>query len=137
MENNNSDLKQQKSEYVTSKDQKKTFFQRQQKVKLPMIDPNAINELEKEATLVASDFYKLTNSLQESLNAITAATVCSSQMYRDSIDKNCESVDNCIDEHQILIARAKDLSRTMEPIYILQKKVLDIKTVLGSFESQI
>lgn len=87
--------------------------------------------------LLAKDFFKLNTQLQASLNNISAATVCSLQTYEDTIYKNCEVVDESLKEEKIFLIKAKELSRTMEPIYKLQEKISSIKTVITTLESQI
>ena len=101
------------------------------------MDPEAIAQIEKEASLVAKDFYKLAKQLQNSLNTISAASVCCLQTYRDSIDKCCDSVEDCVQDEQVILNKAKELSKTMEPIYKLQRKINQIKTVVSSLENQI
>ena len=97
----------------------------------------ALLELEKEASQIAKDFYKLTKQLQLSLNHISAASVCCMQTYKDSIEKLCDSADECVNEEEVLLLKAKELSQTMEPVYRLQNKIVSIKTVLTTLESQI
>ncbi len=97
----------------------------------------AILEIEKEADKVARDFYKLAKQLQTSLNQISAASVCCLQTYRDLIEKQCDSVDECVREEEILLLKAKQLSQTMEPIYKMQTKITTIKSAIISLESQI
>lgn len=75
--------------------------------------------------------------MQESLNNISAASVCSLQAYEDAIDKSCETIDEGLTEQKIFLIKAKELSRTMEPIFKLQEKINSIKTVITTLESQI
>ena len=104
---------------------------------LPPIDANCLLAIEQEATQVAKDFYKLNKQLQLSLNHISAASVCCLQTYRDAIDKVCNTADDCANEEAILIAKAIEMSRTVEPIQKLQAKIASIKSVLTLLESQI
>lgn len=97
----------------------------------------ALVQIEKEAALLAKDFYKLNKQLQVSLNHISAATVCCLQTYKDSIDKNCDSIDDLVKEEKIYLIKAKELSKTMEPVYKLQNKINSIKTVITTLDSQI
>ena len=97
----------------------------------------ALANIEVEATQIAKDFYKLTKQLQLSLNQISAASVCCLQTYRDSIEKTCNSIDECVNEEEILLRKARELSKTMEPVYKLRNKIVSIKTVLATLESQI
>ncbi len=97
----------------------------------------ALSQIEKEATSLSQDFYKLNKQLQLSLNHISAATVCCLQTYKDSIDKNCESIDECVKEERIYLIKAKELSKTMEAVYRLQNKISSIKTVITTLDSQI
>ena len=105
--------------------------------KLPEIDPEALAQIEREAAEVAKDFCKLTAQLKLSLNHISAASVCCLQTYRDSIDKHCDSIEECVKEEEALLNKAKDLSKTMEPIYKLQQKISQIKTVVTTLENHI
>lgn len=105
--------------------------------KLTELNPKALHHIEKEAAHLAKDFYKLNKQLQESLNNISAASVCSLQAYEDAIDKSCETIDEGLTEQKIFLIKAKELSRTMEPIFKLQEKINSIKTVITTLESQI
>lgn len=107
------------------------------KAKLPQIDAEALNKIEIEAGHLAKDFVKLNKKLQESLNNISAASVCSLQTFEEVIKKNCQVVDDSLNEEKIFLIKAKELSRTMEPIYKLQEKINSIKTVITTLESQI
>ena len=94
-------------------------------------------DLEREATQVAKDFYRLNKQLQISLNHISAASVCCLQTYNDTIDKMCDSIDKAAKEEELLLLKAKELSKEMEPVYNLHQKVVNIKTMLNTLESQI
>jgi BLOC-1 related complex subunit 6 len=104
---------------------------------LPNLDAEAINEIEKEATMLAKDFCKLNKQLESSLNHISAATVCCMQTYKDSINKYCESIEESAKEERIYLIKAKELSKTMEAVYRLQNKISSIKTVITTLDSQI
>ena len=114
-----------------------TTLSRSSGANLPPIDANALMAIEHEATQVAKDFYKLSKQLQLSLNHISAASVCCLQTYRDAIDKVCNTADECVNEEEILIAKAIEMSRTVEPIQKLQAKIASIKSVLTLLEGQI
>lgn len=105
--------------------------------KLPELDVEALIQIEKEANLLAKEFYKLNKQLQVSLNHISAATVCCLQTYKDSIERNCDSIDDCVKEERVYLIKAKELSKTMEPVNRLQTKINSIKTVITTLESQI
>lgn len=105
--------------------------------KLPDLDVGALSQIEKEAQSLAEDFTKLNKQLQVSLNHISAATVCCLQTYKDSIDKNCDSIDECVKEERVYLIKAKELSKTMEAVYKLQNKISSIKTVIITLDSQI
>ena len=107
------------------------------KSKLPQIDPEALNNIEIEVVHLAKEFVKLNKILQTSLNNISAASVCSVQTFEEVINKNCEVVENSLKEEKTFLIKAKELSRTMEPIYKLQEKINSIKTVITTLESQI
>ncbi len=59
------------------------------------------------------------------------------QTYRDSVEKTCNSIDECVNEEEVLLRKARELSKTMEPVYKLRNKIVSIKTVLATLESQI
>ena len=94
-------------------------------------------ETEKEATHIAKDFYKLNKQLEQSLNQISASCVCCLQTYRDSMNTLFNTLNDCLIQEESLIEKANDLSKQMEPVYQLQNKILSIKTIIGSLESQI
>ena len=108
-----------------------------QSPKLPDLNPSALAEIEREACLIAKEFYKLNKQLQVSLNHISAASVCNMQTCQETIDRLCDSVDQSVIEEDKLRKKAAELSRSMEPIYKLQSKINTIKTVLTAHETQI
>ncbi|CAF0708639.1 unnamed protein product [Brachionus calyciflorus] len=108
-----------------------------QSTKLPDLNPTALVEIEKEACLIAKEFYKLNKQLQLSLNHVSAASVCNMQTCQESIDNLCDSIDQGLKEEAILRKKAAELSRSMEPIYKLQTKINSIKTALTLLETQI
>ena len=116
---------------------KETTLSRSSASNMPSIDANALFAIEQEATQVAKDFYKLNKQLQLSLNHISAASVCCLQTYRDAVDKVCQTAEECMNEESILVAKAIEMSRTMEPIQKLQAKIASIKSVLALLETQI
>lgn len=97
----------------------------------------ALLEIEREACALAKDFYKLNKNLQISLNHVSAASVCCLQTYQDTLNRLCDSVEECVKEEDKLLKKANELSRAMEPIYKLQDKVNALKTILSTLETQI
>ena len=93
--------------------------------------------IEKEAKTLANEYYKLSKHLQLQLNHISAASVCCLQTYQDSINKVCDSADECAKEQVVLLKKASELSKLMEPVYKLQAKISSIKTILTTLETQI
>jgi hypothetical protein len=93
--------------------------------------------VEKEARLIASDYFKLSKQLQTQLNSISAASVCSLQTYQESVSKLCDNLDECVRQENALLKKANELSRSMEPVYKLQAKINSIKTILTTLETQI
>ena len=75
--------------------------------KMPELDANCLAKIEREATLLAKDFYHLNKKLQESLNTISAASVCSLQTYQETINKNCELVNENLKEENLFLIKAK------------------------------
>jgi hypothetical protein len=103
----------------------------------PELDAEALSNIEKEAHLLVKDFLILNKKLAESLNTISAASVCSLQTYQEIINRHCESVEENLKEEKIFLIKAKEISRAMEPIYKLQEKINSIKTVITTLENQI
>jgi len=104
---------------------------------IPELDPQAFVRIEREATHLAKEFVRLNKQLQISLNNISAASVCSLQTYEETVERNCATVDEILDEEKVFLIKAKELSRNMEPIYKLQDKVNSIKTIMITMDSQI
>jgi len=94
-------------------------------------------ELEKEAHQIGKEFYKLSKQLQTKLNQISAASVCCMQTFNEAVNKTCDSLDECAKDNAVLLQRANELSKSMEPVYKLQIKISSIKTILGALETQI
>lgn len=59
------------------------------------------------------------------------------QTFNEAINKACDSLDNCYKENAILLQKANELSKSMEPVYKLQMKINSIKTILSALETQI
>ncbi|RNA18965.1 hypothetical protein BpHYR1_010825 [Brachionus plicatilis] len=105
--------------------------------KPPDLNPAALADIEREACLIAKEFYKLNKNIQLSLNQISAASVCNMQTCQDTIQETCDSVEKCVAEESELRKKAADLSRSMEPIYKLQTKINTIKTLIINLDTQI
>lgn len=105
--------------------------------KLPDLNPGALSEIEKEACMIAKEFFKLNQHIQVSLNKITAASVCNMQTCQETIEQTCDSIEKCVAEETELRKKAAELSRSMEPIYKLQSKINTIKTLVINLDSQI
>lgn len=86
---------------------------------------------------MSKEFYKLSKQLQTKLNQISAASVCCMQTFNENIGKTCDSIDECANESNVLVQKANELSKSMEPVYKLQIKINSIKTVLNALETQI
>lgn len=59
------------------------------------------------------------------------------QTLNESVNKTCDSLDECTKENGILLQKANELSKSMEPVYKLQVKINSIKTILSALETQI
>lgn len=94
-------------------------------------------ELEREAQQTSKEFYKLCKQLQTKLNQVSAASVCCMQTFNEVVDKDCNSLDECIKNNFLLLQKANEISKFMEPVYNLQNKVTSIKTILSALETQI
>ena len=101
------------------------------------VDPTALEDIEKEASIVAKEFYQLTLEMKQLLNQISATSVCCTQTYKDSIDKLCDSLDINMDAEKQMIDKAQELSSKMKPIYELQSKVQNIKRIVDNLDGQI
>jgi hypothetical protein len=49
----------------------------------------------------------------------------------------CDSVDEAVSQEAILVKKANELSKSMEPVYKLQAKINSVKTILTTLETQI
>lgn len=105
--------------------------------KFPELNPAALADIEREACLVAKEFYKMNKQIQLSLNQISAASVCNMQTCYETIEKTCDSVEKCLIDETELRRKAAQLSRSMEPIYKLQSKINTIKTLVNNLDTQI
>ncbi len=94
-------------------------------------------ELERQTIELSNDFCHLNNQLRVSLNQISAATVCCLQTYSEAVDRLYASIDEACKEEKLLVDKAKDLCTQLEPIYRLQQKIILIKTMLSSLESEL
>lgn len=105
--------------------------------KFPELNPAALANIEREACLIAKEFYKMNKQIQLSLNQISAASVCNMQTCFETIEKTCDSVEKCLAEENELRLKAAELSKCMEPIYKLQSKINTIKTLVNNLDIQI
>ncbi|XP_038578941.1 BLOC-1 related complex subunit 6 [Micropterus salmoides] len=101
---------------------------------IPPIDPAVLLDLQRHTQEVAQSVEMMMQSLNGTIQNMTALSVGYIQTYRDSVDSLGESVDMSIKGMYTLMARCEELDRSMQPIHTLAAQIRDIKRTLDALE---
>lgn len=104
---------------------------------IPLIDPQAVHDLEMHALKVADNLDLLMGNLKSNLHKMSAITVGCLSAYKTSVDTTCDSVDSSIKSMYALMAKCEELSNSMKPVNKLAEQIKEIKRLLDRFEGQI
>jgi len=102
-----------------------------------VVDPMVLNDIEKEARLLATDVDSLVENLSCVLQSVSGLTVETVQTYRDGVCKTCEEVDSNIRAMYQLMAKWEELNKNMAPAYRVSSQIKDIKRLLDMFEAAL
>jgi len=102
-----------------------------------VVDPMVLNDIEKEARLLATDVDSLVENLSCVLQSVSGLTVETVQTYRDGVCKTCDQVDSNIRGMYQLMAKWEELNKNMAPAYRVSSQIKDIKRLLDMFEAAL
>jgi len=102
-----------------------------------LVDPQVLNDLEKEARRLATEVDSLVENLSCILQSVSALTVDTVETYRDGVCKTCDEVDNNIRAMYQLMAKWEELNKNMAPAYRASSQIKDIKRLLDMFEAAL
>jgi len=102
-----------------------------------VVDPMVLNDIEKEARLLATDVDCLVENLSCVLQSMSGLTVETVQTYRDGVCKTCDQVDSNIRGMYQLMAKWEELNKNMAPAYRVSSQIKDIKRLLDMFEAAL
>jgi len=102
------------------------------------IDKRILEDIELYSRELAQEFVTSVEQLTLSLHNMSATSVCCLQTYRDVVgDKLNDTIETNIKTIYSFIAQAEQLSKQLEPIYELQKKITHIKQLLDILSQSI
>ncbi|CAH1785185.1 unnamed protein product [Owenia fusiformis] len=104
---------------------------------MPPIDPRVVLDLELHARKVAGNLDLMMGNLKSNLHKMSAISATCLELYRDSVDHTCDSVDASIKSMYALMAKCEELSYTMTPIYKIADQIKEINRLLDIFETKI
>ncbi|XP_064604440.1 BLOC-1-related complex subunit 6-like isoform X2 [Liolophura sinensis] len=104
---------------------------------IPPIDPQAMQDLESQARVVADRVDLMMGNLKANLFKMSAITVGTLDAYKHSVESTCEAVDASIKAMYALMAKCEELSTTVKPVYQLADQIKEIKRLLDLFEGQL
>ncbi|XP_058815863.1 BLOC-1-related complex subunit 6 [Topomyia yanbarensis] len=104
---------------------------------LNQIDPNALNEIEREAQALAASVDNLTESLCSVLHSISSITADNVEIYKNSVTKLTDCMDANIKCMYTIMAKAEEISKAIKPAEALSTRIREIKRLVDMFESNI
>ncbi|XP_041458079.1 uncharacterized protein LOC121410214 isoform X2 [Lytechinus variegatus] len=102
---------------------------------IPPIDPEAIQDLEKQCHMVADNLNLMLGHLSNSLHNMSAITVGHIQTYRDAVEKAGITVDHSVKAMYALMAKVEELNFAMPMVYDLAKQIKSINNQLDELEN--
>lgn len=104
---------------------------------LNQIDANALNEIEREAQLLAASVDNLTESLCSVLHSISSITADNVEIYKNSVTKLTDCMDANIKCMYTIMAKAEEISKAIKPAEALATRIREIKRLVDMFESNV
>lgn len=90
---------------------------------LNQIDANALNEIEREAQLLAASVDNLTESLCSVLHSISSITADNVEIYKNSVTKLTDCMDANIKCMYTIMAKAEEISKAIKPAEALATRM--------------
>ncbi|XP_055639659.1 BLOC-1-related complex subunit 6 [Toxorhynchites rutilus septentrionalis] len=101
------------------------------------IDPNVLNEIEREAQSLAASVDNLTESLCSVLHSISSITADNVEIYKNAVTKLTDCMDANIKCMYTIMAKAEEISKAIKPAEALAARIREIKRLVDMFESNI
>uniref|UniRef100_A0A182LRB0 BLOC-1-related complex subunit 6 C-terminal helix domain-containing protein n=1 Tax=Anopheles culicifacies TaxID=139723 RepID=A0A182LRB0_9DIPT len=101
------------------------------------IDPNVLNEIEREAQALAASVDNLSESLCSVLHSISSITADNVEIYKNSVTKLTDCMDGNIKCMYTIMAKAEEISKTIKPAEALAVRIREIKRLVDMLESNL
>lgn len=90
---------------------------------LNQIDPNVLNEIEREAQALAASVDNLTESLCSVLHSISSITADNVEIYKNAVTKLTDCMDANIKCMYTIMAKAEEISKAIKPAEALATRM--------------
>ncbi|XP_050085934.1 BLOC-1-related complex subunit 6 [Anopheles aquasalis] len=101
------------------------------------IDPNVLNEIEREAQALAASVDNLTENLCSVLHSISSITADNVEIYKNAVTKLTDCMDANIKCMYTIMAKAEEISKTIKPAEALAVRIREIKRLVDMLESNL
>ncbi|XP_040167726.1 BLOC-1-related complex subunit 6 [Anopheles arabiensis] len=101
------------------------------------VDPNVLNEIEREAQALAASVDNLSESLCSVLHSISSITADNVEIYKNSVTKLTDCMDGNIKCMYTIMAKAEEISKTIKPAEALAVRIREIKRLVDMLESNV
>ncbi|XP_050078216.1 BLOC-1-related complex subunit 6 [Anopheles maculipalpis] len=101
------------------------------------VDPNVLNEIEREAQALAASVDNLSESLCSVLHSISSITADNVEIYKNSVTKLTDCMDGNIKCMYTIMAKAEEISKTIKPAEALAVRIREIKRLVDMLESNL
>ncbi|XP_052867220.1 BLOC-1-related complex subunit 6 [Anopheles cruzii] len=101
------------------------------------VDPNVLNEIEREAQALAALVDNLSESLCSVLHSISAITADNVEIYKNAVTKLTDCMDANIKCMYTIMAKAEEISKTIKPAEALAVRIREIKRLVDMLESNL
>jgi len=102
---------------------------------LDVLDPTAIDDIEKHARYLAACVDSMVENLSGVLQSASALTVETLEIHRDGALKTCDQADNNIKSMYQLMAKVEELNKSMGIAYRIGEDVKEIRRLVELYET--
>ena len=102
---------------------------------LDVLDPTAIDDIEKHARYLAACVDSMVENLSSVLQSASALTVETLETHRDGASKTCDEADNNIKSMYQLMAKVEELNKSMGIAYKIGDEVKEIRRLVEVYET--
>ena len=103
--------------------------------KMDVLDPTAIDDIEKHARYLAACVDSMVENLSGVLQSASALTVETLETHRDGASKACDEADNNIKSMYQLMAKVEELNKSMGTAYRIGDEVKEIRRLVEVYET--